>query len=325
MKKVLLLLAKVAFSGGLIYWLLQRADLQKIWLAIRSANITLVMAAFLLFYIGYLIIARRQQILLAAQNIPVSIGFLLKSFAIGMFFSNLLPSTIGGDASRMYDVWRVGGSKAKAVSVILIDRFLGMFALVVFGFVASLLSPVIRDAIPGIAIYLGLILTAMVTVLWVVFGSGARLLEWGLGLNLGPLSFIQRIIAKLTAGFMLYKGRLDVLLKATLLSFLLQLNVIVHYIILTSALSLDVPVTEMFIIIPIATILLLAPISINGIGLRDAIFVFLFGIYGVATEQSVAFAWIGLAMILVQGVVGGIVFLFRRNTGAPPTQEQNAV
>ena len=74
----------------------------------------------------------------------------------------------------------------------------------------------------------------------------------------------------------------------------------------------------MFIIIPLATILMLAPVSINGIGVRETIFVFMFGIYGVAAESSVAFAWISLAMILLQGVVGGIVFLLRRNKDSNP-------
>ncbi len=313
MKKTLLVTAKVVFSTSLIVWILQKADLLAIWDTIKQANYGLIIAAFVLFYIGYLIIAKRQQTLLAAQNIQVSIPFLLQSFAIGMFFTNLLPSTIGGDASRMYDVWRVAGSKSKAVSVILIDRFFGMFALVVFGLIASMLSTRVREAVPGIVLYMALALLAMLTVLWMVFGSGARVIDWFQSLHIGPFGFVQRILARIIKGFELFKGRGDVLRRATAWSFLLQFNVIVHFILLTHALNINIPVLGMFIIIPIALILMLIPVSINGIGLREAIFVFLFGIYGVAVESSVAFAWIALAMILIQGVIGGIVFLFRRS------------
>jgi len=317
MKKALATTAKVLVSAGLIGWILHQSDLQAIWLSIKESNFLLLFTAFLLFYLGYFIIAMRQKSLLGAQGIEVKIPFLLQSFAIGMFFSNLLPSTIGGDASRMYDVWRVAGSKSKAVSVILLDRFLGMFALVVFGFVAAFLSPEIQSAIPGIVFYMGLILGAMLTVLWVVFGSGAALVDWFLALRLGPLSFAQRLAEKLYSGFTLFKGRGDVLFKAVLWSLVLQFNVIFHFWIMAYALSLDIPVAAMFIIVPIANILMLIPISINGIGLREAIFVFLFGIYGVATESSVAYAWIALGMILVQGVVGGLVFLMRRRINSP--------
>ena len=316
MKKTLFTLAKILVSAGLIGWILHNSDLGAIWQSISEANFLLIFAAFALFYLGYIIIALRQKGLLAAQGVKVKITFLLQSFAIGMFFSNLLPSTIGGDASRMYDVWRVAGSKSKAVAVVLMDRFLGMFALVTFGFAAAIMSPQIQDAVPGIVLYMGMVLAAMLAVLWVVFGSGGALVDWLLGLQLGQLSFIQRIAEKLYKGFSLFKGRNDVLFKAVLFSLLLQLNVIIHFVIMTYALSIDVPITAMFIIVPLANILMLIPISINGIGLREAIFVFLFGIYGVATEDSVAYAWIALGMILVQGVVGGIVFLLRRKVGA---------
>jgi len=297
MKKALATTAKVLVSAGLIGWILHQSDLQAIWLSIKESNFLLLFTAFLLFYLGYFIIAMRQKSLLGAQGIEVKIPFLLQSFAIGMFFSNL--------------------SKSKAVSVILLDRFLGMFALVVFGFVAAFLSPEIQSAIPGIVFYMGLILGAMLTVLWVVFGSGAALVDWFLALRLGPLSFAQRLAEKLYSGFILFKGRGDVLFKAVLWSLVLQFNVIFHFWIMAYALSLDIPVAAMFIIVPIANILMLIPISINGIGLREAIFVFLFGIYGVATESSVAYAWIALGMILVQGVVGGLVFLMRRRINSP--------
>ena len=318
MKKLLLSLAKVAFSTGLIYYLLRNTNLETIWQSIRSADFGLILLAFVLFYLGYLVMVKRQQILLAAQNIHVGLPFLLQSFAIGMFFTNILPSSIGGDASRMYDVWRVGGSKSKAVSVILIDRFLGMFALVVFGFIAALISTEIQENIPGITIYMGLIVLVMVSILWVVFGSGSRLVDWAMGLNLGPLGFVQRLADKIIKGFELYKGRGDVLGRAILLSFILQTNVIFHFIIMTWALNIDVPATAMFIIVPIATLLMLAPVSINGIGVREAVFGFLFGIYGVATELAVAFAWVALGMLLVQGVVGGIVFMLRKTPVSKP-------
>ena len=320
MKKPLFLLAKLLLSGGLIAWILRKSDLNMIWQSIVGANWGLLLLAFLMYYIGYLIIAKRQQSLLAAQDIHVSIPFLLQSFSIGMFFSNLLPSTIGGDASRMYDVWRVAGSKSKAVSVILIDRFFGMYALVIFGLAAALASEAMTEAIPGLQYYLGLVFLAMCVVLWMVFGRGAKLVDWVLGIPLGPLTFIQRLAEKVIAGFQLFRGEGRLMIKVVGLSLLLQLNVVIHFIILNHALDIDVPVVAMFVIIPVATVLMIAPISINGIGLRDAIFVFMFGIFGVATESAVAFAWIALGMVVAQGVVGGIVFLLRRSkqTSSPP-------
>jgi uncharacterized membrane protein YbhN (UPF0104 family) len=68
----------------------------------------------------------------------------------------------------------------------------------------------------------------------------------------------------------------------------------------------------MFIIIPLATLIMLAPVSINGVGVREAVLVFFFSLYGVNEEAAIAFAWVWLAMLLAQGVVGGVVLMLRR-------------
>ncbi len=278
----------------------------------KTANTAYLIAAFCMFYIGYLVIALRWQSLLRAQNIHASLSYLLESFTIAMLFNNLLPSTIGGDAYRMYDIWKIGGNKSQSFSIILIDRCFGMFALVCYGFVAAILAEEVREAIPGLVIYLGGILVAMLVFMWMVFGSGAGILDWFLNLNVRLLSLPQRIITKLTSGLTLFRGRGGVLVRALLLSFVLQLNVIIHFIIITYALNIDVPWAGMFIIIPLATLVMLLPVSINGVGVREAIFIFFFALYGVMAESAIAFAWVALAMLLAQGVIGGIVFILRR-------------
>ena len=312
LKNNLLVVGKILLSAGLIAWLLEGADFETIWMTVKTANTWYLFLAFAMFYIGYVIIALRWQLLLRAQNLKASILYLLESFTIAMLFNNLLPSTIGGDAYRMYDIWKIGGNKSQAVSIILIDRFFGMFALVCLGFVAALLATQVQEALPGIVFYLGAIIAGMLVLMWMVFGSGAGILDWFLGLKIKILSIPIRIVRKLVDGLALFRGRGDVLIRALLLSLLLQLNVIFHFIIITHALSIDVPIEGMFVIIPIATLIMLLPIAINGVGVREAIFVFFFALYGVNAESAIAFAWVALAMLLAQGVIGGIVFVLRR-------------
>lgn len=311
-KNNLLILGKVLFSVGLIAWLLNGADFETIWITVKTADAGYLIAAFCMFYIGYVVIALRWQLLLKAQNIHAPLSYLLESFTIAMLFNNLLPSTIGGDAYRMYDIWKIGGNKSQSVSIILIDRCFGMFALVCYGFVAALLASEVRDAVPGLVFYLGSIIAAMLIFMWMVFGSGAGILDWFLNLQTGLLSLPQRIVRKLTSGLNLFRGRGDVLIRALFLSFVLQLNVIIHFIIVTYALGIEIPWSGMFVIIPLATLIMLLPVSINGVGVREAIFVFFFALYGVMAESAIAFAWVALAMLLAQGVIGGIVFILRR-------------
>lgn len=316
-KKIALVIGKIVFSIGLIYWLLRGADLHTIWETVSKAKADYIAFAFVLFYVGYLLMAFRWRLLLRIDEIDAKISYLLQSINIAILFNNLLPSTIGGDAYRMYDAWRLGAKKSKAILVILIDRFMGMFALVTYGVIAAILVKEVREAIPGLVFYLGGILLAMLMIMWMVFGSGARILHWFLEIDSRILSLLQKLVQKLSEGLALYRGRGDVLIKALLLSYLLQLNVIVHFIIVSYGLNIDVPWLGMFIIIPIATLVMLLPVSINGVGVREAILVFLFAMYGISAESAIAFAWVWLAMILAQGLVGGLVFMYKLQRSGP--------
>ena len=109
----------------------------------------------------------------------------------------------------------------------------------------------------------------------------------------------------------MFSGRRDLLVRAFGLSLLLQLNVIVHFIIVSRALGIDIPVLAMFTVIPLSIFVTMLPVSINGIGLREGVFVFFFSTYGIDAVEAIAFAWIALGFVMLQGVIGGILFAAR--------------
>ena len=59
------------------------------------------------------------------------------------------------------------------------------------------------------------------------------------------------------------------------------------------------------------------PVSINGIGLREGVFVFFFSAYGIGTVEAVAFAWVALGFVILQGIMGGILFATRTEAKNP--------
>jgi uncharacterized protein (TIRG00374 family) len=316
MKKAGLITFKVIISIGLISWLLSRADLSQIWQTIQSANMGLLILAFAMFYIAYFITSKRWQLLLAALDVPARLTTLVQSFAIAIFFNNFLPSTIGGDAFRIYDSYRLGAGKARAVAVIFIDRIIGLSALLILAFVASLIAGEVAAQIPLLRLFLVAAVAGIAILAWIVFGNGGKAL---LALTKGDnpvFKIAHRIMDKLYSGFHLFQGRSDVMFKAIGLSLLLQTNVVIHCLIIVAALHIEVPTIALFIIIPLSYLIMTAPISINGIGLRESVFVFFFGLYGVSQEQALAFAFVSFGMILAQGVVGGIVFMLRRSESA---------
>ena len=309
--RFLLTAAKILFSGGLLYWVIHDLELQQVGLVIADANIGLLSLAFMMFFLGYLITAFRWRMLLSAQGVHARIGFLVKSFMVAIFFNNLLPSTIGGDIVRGYDSWRLGNSRSGAASVVIVDRLMGLLALASYALITVLAARELADLIPGLPALVLATTLAVGSLAWLVFFAPRRLYQTLEQYRDSRTSQPWRIIAKVVAAFSMFSGRRDLLVRAFGLSLLLQLNVIVHFIIVSRALGIDIPVLAMFTVIPLSIFVTMLPVSINGIGLREGVFVFFFSTYGIDAVEAIAFAWIALGFVMLQGVIGGILFAAR--------------
>ena len=93
----------------------------------------------------------------------------------------------------------------------------------------------------------------------------------------------------------------------------LQANVVTFYFLISQALSLQIAYPNFYLIVPIVVLVMMMPVSINGIGTRESAFVILLGTFGVGVAEAVAFAWIEHALFLSYGLVGGVVYALRHD------------
>ena len=262
---------------------------------------------------------------MSIHGIKPPLMVLVQSFMVGIFFNNFLPSTIGGDVSRMYDAWRIGKDKTSAVSVVLVDRFMGVLALILWATLAVLISAEIR-ALSEIYIPIFIVLCAALCLAAFIFGRPRRLISM-LTSKLGSFvsgsnAYIEKPVSKVLRAFGPYYDHNSVLVKALFVSLLLQLNVIIHFWLIGQAMDLDVSFFAMCVIIPCALMIMMLPISVNAIGVREVTFVYFMSFFGVSDESAVVFAWIAFTFVLFQGLLGGIVFALRRT---PPDLSHSKV
>ena len=109
----------------------------------------------------------------------------------------------------------------------------------------------------------------------------------------------------------LLKDKPRVLFIAFIASILLQINVILYYYFIGVSLDLGVSLLYFSMIVPIALVVLLVPFSINGIGIREGIFIFLLTELGVLPKDAIALSWISFGLLLTHGIIGGIIFALR--------------
>jgi glycosyltransferase 2 family protein len=315
----LLWAVRIGLSTVLVGWIIRRASLSEVADAFISADLRLVAGAFALNLVGWAISVTRWRFLLGAIAMRVPFFRLLQSYLSGIFFNNLLPSTVGGDALRMYDSWRWGAGRAEAVTVIVVDRLMGIIALLAFALGALVLAPHIVGELPMLPLWVGLGAVGILGATAAALLPLRRFRSWtGAWVGRFP-GFVRRPVGKFSHALQAYRDDPGAVGVALGLSVLLQLNVILHYYLIARALSLPVGFPAFFLIIPISLAVMTIPLSVNAIGIRENIFAFFLAFYGVGTSAALAFAWVSFGMILLQGVIGGIVYALR---GEPGTRKE---
>jgi len=302
---------KCSVSGALIYWLLQGTNLAEIFMAARSADISLLVVAYSLHFVGYYVRAHRWRVLLKAQGVDASILFLIKSYMVCAFFSNFLPSTIGGDAVRAYDSWRIGKSKVGGVAVVFVDRFLGLFALMLFALSALFVSEKLTVDLPFLDLWILLGMAGILLIVWMIFMPSRQMSVLITKLRLPFSRTLQGVLDYALKAFQAFRGRKDALMSALGLSLILQTNVVVYYYLIARALDFPVPLQPFFLIIPLAIFVMMVPVSLNAIGIRESAFVFFFSTFGVLRSEAIAFAWLAYGIVIFHGLFGGIVYGLR--------------
>ncbi|MGQ9560888.1 MAG: lysylphosphatidylglycerol synthase transmembrane domain-containing protein [Candidatus Oleimicrobiaceae bacterium] len=299
-------------SVALIGVLLMKARVREIWAAMSRADATLLVVAFALMVVGYVISTLRWQMLLRALDIHLPFRALLASYCVAIFVGNFLPSTVGGDAVRAYDTVRMSGRKGAPIAAVLVDRLLGVLALVLFAAVVVLVRADGRAALPWLR--------------WMVLAGlagMAALVAWifrqrGSGVGGGDPSFsggrrrLLGVVSGAVATFRAFGGNMSALGKGLAYSILLQTNVVIHFYLIARAVGIQLGLGHFFLIVPIATIVTMLPVTINGIGIRENAFVFLLAPFAVPAPTTIAFTWIGFGMMLLYGAIGGVVYALRR-------------
>jgi len=318
LSKRTILLSKILISAVLIVYLffIRKVDISGVVSSLKEVNFLWLMAGLALLGLGRLITARRWQVILSSQRINVPFGTLLASLFTANFFNLFLPSTIGGDALRMYDISRYSRRPGTSVATILIERIMGIFALAIIALFSLLfarffgkgfwqeyrMSALVWPVIGFFAVTLAGML--------IVSSSGiAKTVTYLLGkMRLGKM---EEKVEKANEILYLLKSDRRCLRLSFFLSLLLQFNVIVYTYCIALSLNLKVSFILFCIIVPLVFTILLIPFSINGIGIRENAYVFFLG--GVVLpSEAVALSWLLFFMTVVLGALGGVVYVTRR-------------
>lgn len=314
MTKHVLMAVKLLVSAALLAYLFSTTDLAALLRRVRTGDLLLLGVA-VIFYVGMMGLATwRWRVLLAAQGYPAPLRRLTASYLIATFFNNFLPSNVGGDVIRVRDGSRLTGSTTASLAIVAIDRVLGLLALYVLALSAWLLAPrEVRD-LPGAAPALAALGVGFAIAAFLFFRVGtARRLVAASGL--GQHDWVRQRFETVQAAVQVYRERLVSVWVAFCASLVLQAAAVFYFFFVAHSLAIDLPLGAAFVIIPLCFLVQTVPISFNGWGVRESLFIVYFGQIGLSRDSALAFSLVGAGLTVVLSLSGAAMWAVRGSAG----------
>jgi len=308
-------LVRLGVSAALLYFVLRSIDLPSFWERVKSMNPAWILLALVAYAFTQSISVWRWNRLLRAQHIEVERRRLTESIWVSMFFNNFLPSNIGGDVVRIADTAPAAGSKTLAMTVILVDRVLGLTALVIIAASGALVATLLGVHIPGARwLWLASALGAVAAISVIAM---PQLVGKAVGRALMPVRALNKPwlterAQRLEDAVIRFRNAPSAVAGAFAGAMVVQITLVAFYLLTAEGLSVPLPIFLGAVLIPVSLVVQMAPVSINGFGVREAVFAFFFRRFGLPTDAAVALSLVSTGMVMGLSLVGGFFFLRRR-------------
>ncbi|HMO50389.1 MAG TPA: lysylphosphatidylglycerol synthase transmembrane domain-containing protein [Kiritimatiellia bacterium] len=264
--------------------------------------------------------------LMRLQGCPLPYLTLYRWYFIGYFYSNFLPSNVGGDVARAWLAGRKTGAPAAALAAVVAERVTGLLLLLLLAVCLPFLAPeFIRHPAVGFGMLVGLV--GLIVLLALGWGGRAglksdALRRWreGLRVRLGADRpgkrqlwwekaevkvgrFGERI--GVLAGLLRRRpGAAAAVLGLTVLFYaMMVVNVALAY----RAFGVWPEWREVTAVLPVALLVAMIPVTLGNLGIAEGSYVFYFGLAGMGRELTLAMGLLLRVKIIILGLVGMLV------------------
>ncbi len=294
--------AKFAVTGACFWYLSRQMDLAQVFAAIPGLNFRWAGLALAIGLIQIPLVALRWYEIvsfLLIVHARITRAAMTAITAIGVFFTQVLPSVIG-DGIRTWLLVRLGCDWRNAVKSVILDRAVGAGVMVALTFLILLLP----SALGELGGYRSIVL--------VIYG--AFLTCGGLTLLFFPVFFPLLQRARYLRWIVALAGDARAIVLGRASPMILGLAILVHTLtmvaiwLLARAQGMILPATDAAVLFAVIVGVALVPISIGGWGLRELAVVSVLARHGVAPEQALLFSVSFGLMQVISSLPGGLVW-----------------
>ncbi|HNW95686.1 MAG TPA: lysylphosphatidylglycerol synthase transmembrane domain-containing protein [Anaerolineaceae bacterium] len=280
--------AGTLLSIGILIYLFRQIGAEETWAAVQKISGRRIAEVLVLVFVSRLATWGRWHTLLQVQALRVRWQDSLRLTFAGLFASNVLPTTIGGDVVRLAGAVRLGIDAALAAASLVADRLVGM---------------------TGMALALPFAIPALSSYLKAQASSGAAQTTGAAALFPAFFRKIQQAIKKVFSNFRFWLKHPLILAQALGFTFIHMLATFLIVQILVQGMGESISFTKTAGLWSLTYFISLIPVSINGLGLQELTITNLFSaLGGLQPSTSISLAVI-LRVVWMIGSLPGAFFI----------------
>lgn len=291
-------LAVTAVCYAVLLW---RADLGLLAHALARMDWIPYLLALALLGSGQALSALKWKLLAGCVGIVMTWLRAFRFYLIGMFFHHFMPTAIGGDIVRILIVSRSGIESPRVTSSVFMERDTGLISMLVIASAAAWYAGLSLNGIPYFIPFICALAAAIAAN--IILFAGIRP-HW---LERVPLagSWLRDGVVQIGS----YKTAHGTLAVALVMSAIYQITVITKHYLYARAIGPEIPYTYFLVFVPVISVAGMLPISLNGLGVREATMVALYTSVGATQEQALSMGILHLSLLMLSAIPGGVLYL----------------
>ena len=309
MKRPLRVVATLLVTAAAVVYIVSKVDLGKTAHIIGSASIPWLVLSALLTLVTVPPMAWRWQLLLRARGVDDTVAWLTRAYFVSYAFSQVLPTSVGGDAWRIFETSRRHpGNVTPVTGSVLLERALGGAVTLLLAGIGLLLAIGRYPMGPYLWIE-ALFVVGTIAVGFVFFSRSVRRRLTFL-LPLARRLRVEKAARAVYDGLHGYRDHPGTLAKVALITAAAQLTRVLAIYASGRAVGIDLSLLPYVVLGPLLFLVMLVPFTVNGIGVREAFFVSFLGKLGVPADAAFACGFLFFVMTIVLALPGLAVILW---------------
>jgi uncharacterized protein (TIRG00374 family) len=302
--------ATLVVTGLCAAYIIWKIDVGKTLDVLRDAKLGYFFGSVGIMVVTVLPMAWRWQQLLAGRGIHDRLPWLTRAYFTAYTAGQVLPTSIGGDAMRIFETSRRHpGQGGPVAGSVLLERALGGAATLALAAIGFVLAIGRYDVGAYLWVELGFVV-ATIALGVVLFSRRMR----------GPLRWtvpvlrrlrVERPLRAVYEGIHGYREHPWLLVGVCVLTLAVQAVRVLAIWLAAKSVGVDLSPRVYYVMGPLLFLVMLVPFTINGFGVREAFFVAFLGRFGVSKDAAFATGFLFYLVTLLNALPGGLILIWR--------------